>query len=406
DAAPPDAAAPDAKPPIALALEAPAALVAGERVAFRLTARFADGATRDATADATWAADNSDIIDFSGGPSDAALPYGGATIVRATLGGQTVEQAVTVTCPYPRFTASIRYQEALAPVRWANAYREDGTQAPFDFRAASCAAEYQDVTAFFLIANAEWCGPCIREINRVGRKAQALREAGGLVVYVVIQNLDYGLATGEVAFRHINRLVGDDSPGVTVGGLDAEPQGVFDNPAIIDTFPTSFVVRKRDMVVVGDSRVSGELDRYFLSMLADLDADWSNPEAIAGLPFDSQCLPGEEEAGEPNDLPEQATPIGFGVHRGGVCAPEPDYYRIEEAGDWTLQLAYDPREVDMAMAPWDDAAGAILEVDGVRVIAHEGAGLETLSGTGPATILVGYYEESSGDYTLTLAPAP
>ncbi|MEZ4473936.1 MAG: hypothetical protein R3F60_24735 [bacterium] len=400
DRGPPDADAPRGE----VTIEAPGALIAGERHGFRLLLQRPDGTTEDATAEAAWISDNSDIVNFSGMAGDAALPHGGTTTVRADLRGQLAELPVTVTCPYPRFSANIRFRDVLAPVQWATAYREDGTQAPFDFRAASCAAEYKDVTAFLLVANAEWCGPCIREITRVSRRAQTLRAAGGLLIYIVIQNLDYGLATGEAAFRHINRLIGDESPAVIVGGADAMPRGVFDNASIIGTFPTSFVVRKRDMVVIADSRESGELDRYFSSMLADLDADWSNPEAVAGLPFDNQCEPGEEEAGEPNDLPEQATPLPFGTHRGGICNREPDYYRIEAAGDWTLQLAYDTREADLAMAPWDDAAGQIQEIDGVRVVAHEGGGLETLTGTGPATILVGFYEESSGDYTLTLEP--
>lgn len=386
-----------------LSIEAPEALFAGRGHTFRLIGTFDDGTERDVAAEADWTSDNADIVAFSGANGVAELPYGGAAKVRAELDGQMAELDVSVDCDYPRYPANIRLGQAVAPVKWDVAFREDGTEIEFDFRKAMCSVEYKDVNAFLLIANAEWCAPCIQEIRRIGPEAQELLDQGGMLLYIVIQNLEYRPATSQSANRHIGRLVGPDSPGIRMGGGEAVPQSFFDNPAIIQAFPTTFVVRKSDMQVIADSRaLNYHLDPYFPAILADLEQDWRDPAASVMIPFDSNCEAGDDEAGEPNDMAGQATPIAPGTYEGGICTAAPDFYRIETEGPWTFTVNFSHAQGDIDIALWDEATNNVARVNGQPVQSAGTADFETISGNGPGVVIVVGYGGASATYSVTL----
>lgn len=386
-----------------LEVTTPDELLAGTDYQFKLMGTFSDGTTRDVSDMAEWASTNEELVSFTGGGA-AELPYGGNEVtVSATIGDLSAEMTTNVACDYPRFPANIRLGQAVAAVRWDPAYRENNTATHFDFREAHCFAEYKDINAFIIIVNAVWCQPCIQEIRRVGPRAQALLDAGGLVLYVTIQDANYGPIAADAVNDHINRLVGADSPGVRMGSIGADPEQFFNNNAIIQAFPTAFVIRKSDMEVIADSRaLNYHLDPYFGAILDDLAADWSNPSATAPLPFDNNCSEGDEEDSEPNDTAAQAAPLAPGTHDAGICTAEPDFYRVEAEGSWTVRVEFAAATGDIDMALWDTQTDMVARVNGQPAVSQGTGNTEQIQSSGPGVVAVFGYAGASAPYAITL----
>lgn len=250
--------------------------LAGAEHRYVVTATFEDGTT-DTLADVEWSSTNDDIVSFADGI--ATFPYGGEATITATVGDVTADLDVTVGCDYPRFPANIILGKALAPVTWDSVMDEKGNSFPFSLRDASCSVDYKGYDAFLVIVNAEWCPPCQAEIRDLAAESDVLEELRAKIVFITLQNQEGGPIDSRSASRFVSRY-GDDLPSIRAGVIGSDPEQFFNNPAIIQAFPSSFVVRKRDMQVIADSRgLEYSLHPLFPLILADLEADWSDPGA-------------------------------------------------------------------------------------------------------------------------------
>lgn len=373
------------------ALDAP---LAGAEHRYVVTATYEDGTTGQ-LADVDWSSTNDDIVSFADGV--ATFPYGGSATISATVGGITADLEVTVGCDYPRFPANIVLGKPLAPVTWESVMDEQGNSFPFSLRDASCSAEYKAYDSFLVIVNAEWCPPCQAEIRDLAAESDELEALGAKIVFITLQNQEGGPIDSRGASRFVSRY-GDDLPSIRAGVVGSNPEQFFNNPALIQAFPTSFVVRKRDMQVIADSRgLQYALHPLFPVILADLEADWSDP--AANIPFENNCEDGGDEASEPNDMPGQAQTVNMGdAFSGGICTAAPDYFRIEAEGDWTftVEFTHTTGDLDMAFAgedgrPLADQPGSNSSDDN-----------EALQGTGPALVLLYGYGGASAPYNASL----
>lgn len=368
--------------------------LAGKEHRFVVTATYDDGSTGELQA-VEWSSSNEDIVSFADGV--ATFPYGGSATITAAVGGVSATLDVTVECDYPRFPANIVLGQAVAPVEWTTAFDETGAEFPFSLREASCSAEFKDFSSFILIVNAEWCPPCQAEIRDLGPEAEHLESLGTKLVFITLQNLNYGPINAQNASRFIDRYA-RGIRSIRTGIIGSNPERFFNNDAIIQAFPSSFVVRKRDMRVIADSRgLQYALHPLFELIVSDIEADWSDPRA--NVMFMNECGAGDEEAQEPNNTPAEATPIVVGDRfSAGICDVQPDYWQIDADGPWTFTVEFSHAigDIDMAFAGPDGRPLAD------RPAANSGDDNEVLQGEGAALIVVYGFNGASAPYTVSL----
>ena len=108
--------------------------------------------------------------------------------------------------------------------------------------------------------------------------------------------------------------------GVRVGeGNSSFGLRLMDTP-LVNHLPSAFVVRRSDMRVIATQTARGAEHLPYVEIAQEPEADWSNPGPATIIPtLPSNCPEGGDEDLEPNDFPEQASRIGAGRIRGGVC---------------------------------------------------------------------------------------
>jgi hypothetical protein len=400
--------APDAAPPagdagprtatsIALAPSSFMELKRGETHALHVTATYDDGTTGDVTAQATFETSNADVATVDGAGT-LTVVRGGPVTITAHLGDLQATLSATATCDYPRFGNAIRYGAIMPPLYWEHAFQPDGSQ--FDFKLADvyCNADYKDVKVVFIIVSAGWCTPCTLYAQRLRPDAEAIRRAGGLIAIMEVQTEDYTPADNAYAQRHIQHIIGD-AYAIRIGDHDTKPRADWvEAQPLVTFFPTVIAVRTSDMKVITDSARS----QYYLPLIQiaeNPEMDWSNP---GPPPFSNHCGGTDEEASEPNDMPAQATPLAPGTVNGGICNEQPDFYKIDAQGDWSVSLQFDSNVGDLDVYAWDEANNQPLQ-NGQDVVGSYGTtGIEAFTWHGPTTLAVVGYQGGSAPYRLTL----
>ncbi len=79
------------------------------------------------------------------------------------------------------------------------------------------------------------------------------------------------------------------------------------------------------------------------------------PDPAPG-PVGGACV---EEVGEPDDSAGQAAPLGGVEIAGGLCNAAPDFYRIDAAGAWRVDLRFSHADGDLDLYLWDTARGDV-----------------------------------------------
>jgi hypothetical protein len=318
---------------------------------------------------------------------------------------------------YPAFDLDMAYNEVVPPIGWSGAYLNDGRQEPFSLEAFFCGEAYEDKRSLVLVIGAGWCHACARliqnYINPVARQLTSDMDAE--LVYLDIQDTQYMAANSDFAYRHLGRLI-DEGPGWRVGDLDTmirdgdemEPTpGFITRQTNLPVLPAVWVIRKRDMRIIATRELAwqarpGELPLSLIAM--DPEQEWSDPPLP---PFQSQCQQGDEEETEDttNNVVENATVIDIGVHSGGICDSEPDFYSFDIQSPWQLSLTHDTGVGDLDLMMWDQSNNlAALDEDGRIIGSFTADNIETLTGEGPAFVQIRGYSGSSAPYTLTLKP--
>jgi hypothetical protein len=143
--------------------------------------------------------------------------------------------------------------------------------------------------------------------------------------------------------------------------------------------------------------------------------DCQNNSCIGEVPaaecvtWKNNCGQGDEEASEPNDTIAEAALLEPGTHTGGICNQSPDYYRINLAGEWRLELQYSSDVGDLDVCVWDE------EIDDLYIdwsgniycgFTNEQSeeGKEIVEFTDSALIHIEGYHLASAPYQITLTP--
>jgi hypothetical protein len=84
----------------------------------------------------------------------------------------------------------------------------------------------EDVSVIVFVLGAAWCGACSAYSMRLNAEAEAFEAAGGRIVYVELQDMNYEPTDSHFAYEHLSTLIGN-GPGIRVGDLDTRPGNLF-----------------------------------------------------------------------------------------------------------------------------------------------------------------------------------
>lgn len=318
--------------------------------------------------------------------------------VADNAGDNTPAPLVEPACVYPTSTTLQGVGSILPPMAWTSAVDNAGAFESLDMEDVYCRrGRFESVDSVFFILVAEWCPNCPDYSRMVGQLTPDLEAENAMVVFVDLQTTNPPeLPTTDSAQNYVSRYTAN---GWRVGEADGVVPGSIHNSPIWSAVPGCFVVRTSDMKVIANQEDT-EFILPFLDVAKDLDADWSNP----GPPsFVANCSEADEEAGESNDTIATATALSAGVTvDGGICTEAPDFFTIDLAGNWQIDLAFSAAEGDLDVYVMDEATGEPLVVGGEPVGSDGTTDNESFTHSGPATIVVVGFQGASTTYTLTL----
>ena len=356
------------------------------------------GASRDITAQVTWTTSDPTIAHVENEGREKGRVHVskvGSVTIMATLGGVSAEIHLGKACQYPEYDLRMALGQAIPPMYWDEARTGDGRTVAYKLEDVACD---EDVSIIVFVLGAAWCGACSAYAVRLNDEADALEAAGGRLVDGEDQDANYEPTTSQFAYEYLSTLIGN-GPGIRVGDLDTRPGELFlTNNAEVSALPTVYIVRRRDMTVITTADILG--DRSLVEVAMDPEADWQNPPPVE---FHGNCGPADEEPGEPNDTPAQATPLALGdAVTGGVCDAVGDFYQVSEPGAWKLDLDFDAAQADLDVYVWDAGTNEPLRVNG-NIIGSEGTtGHEGFQHQGPALVKVLGFRQASTKYALAL----
>ena len=310
-------------------------------------------------------------------------------------------------CVYPTSTTLQGVGSILAPMAWTSAVDNGGAFESLAMEDVYCRrGRFASVESVFFILVAEWCPNCPDYARMVGQLTPELEAENAMVVFVDLQTTNPPeLPTTDSAQTYVSRYTAN---GWRVGEADGVVPGSIHDSPIWSAVPGCFVVRTSDMKVIANQEDT-QFILPFLDIAKDLDADWSNPGPPA---FVANCSEAEEEAGEPNDTIPTATALVAGATvDGGICTEAPDFFTIDLAGAWQIDLAFSSAEGDLDVYVMNEATGEPLVVNGEPVGSDGTTDAESFTHSGPATIVVVGFQGASTTYTLALTdlgtpPAP
>lgn len=317
--------------------------------------------------------------------------------------GQEVRgvMVVEVPCNYLRptgrsFDTGLELGTTLPPLKWLDAYSAmDGSTSEISMEEFYCSADYDWVSTINIMISAGWCTACPTYLRAVAALSDDLLEAGGILIYVEVENTDGDPADSAFSNRHLSNLLGSTN-GYYVGDKDTQPLvRFFGRSPAIEAYPDLYVIRRSDMQILTSLNLNRQAGLLPLVSIAENpQEDWTT---IMPPPFESTCEEGDDEPSEPNDDVATATPLEPGMYAGGICTEAPDFYQINLEGDWSFRVDFSHGEsdIDLAQVNPDNPIDIIQESNSTM-------DFEVLTGTGPATIKVFSFNNASALYTLTL----
>jgi thiol-disulfide isomerase/thioredoxin len=300
-------------------------------------------------------------------------------------------------CRYPAADETIALGRTMPYLAFPNARDAANTVQPLDLESFHCDPAWSRYSAMAVVIGTGWCSACVEYDAQLAQVAAAFEAAGGLFVMVEVEDANYAPVDSAGAWRILDRSFGD-APGLRVGDADTRPSpNTLSSQGIVASYPTAFVVRRSDMRVIYDqAREAYTLDYPAIAREA---AGGPAPGPDGG----GACA---EEPGEPNDTSDQATPLPPGVEvGGGICDRAPDYFRIDHAGAWRVDLTFRHADGDLDLYLWDAGRNDVAYGNNGRPLGSDSADDdERFSGTGPATLQIVGYEGARASYRLRLTP--
>ena len=329
----------------------------------------------------------------------------GEVKIKATYRELSGEWTMSAGCSYPdptgeRFNTALELNTVIPPLEWPNSYSaKNSSMTDVSLKDIYSKPNFKWVKTINLLTTAGWCPACPDYLRAVADMNPELKEAGGLLIYVDVQDNDYAPADSEFANEHLSRLLGS-TEGYFVGDLNSQPLSrFFGQSTAIEAFPDAYVIRRRDMTILTSQNLNRDAGMIpFVRIAEDPEQDWTT---IMPPPFESVCAEGDDEASEPNDTAETAGVLMEGMSSAGICTPEPDFYQIETEGAWTVTINFSHSEADLDLYQVNPNAP-----DMVLQGSNGESDSETLSGEGPATLVVISYTGTSTLYTINLTTTP
>lgn len=329
---------------------------------------------------------------------------------QADVGGED-DTAEPERCVYPNPDDRLELGAVMPDLIWLEAYRPDGEggfeEFAFDLYDFYCSDDYADYTTLNVVVSAGWCPNCPGFIQYIDALEPQLREEGGLLLFLEAVDTNNNPIGSAAANNYFSQHATTNDSGIRVGDADGEPANAVTTSGLVEFFPTSFVVRRSDMTIIADQRNS---DYYlpFVEIAMDPDADWSSPPPPEILPeIPTNCGPEDEESFEPNNSPDDAGEISdiTGSFNGGICDSQPDYYRVNIAGDWRLTMEFDGDEGDLDVyVLTEDGSQILTDDEGNPVGSYGYEGLETFDFSGIHSIMVVGYQNATTTYSLFVEP--
>ncbi len=297
-------------------------------------------------------------------------------------------------CAYPGGVHGLSAGAVVPNLAWTGAYDGQGRRVDFDLERFHCDPSYDRYSILAVIVGAEWCGACAQYLGQLAAQTHGIDAAGALILFIETQDNSYGPANHEVARRVIDRHA-PGAPGLRIGDGATRPvPSVIANSPIVQSYPTAFAVRRRDMRVIAQG--AGRVDFAALARQEMLANPPSQPDAT---PPPAGC---EEEALEPNDDAGGAAPIGPGDEiTGGICNGTADFYRVGHDGFWTLDLRFTHAQGDLDVYVWDAIRGApMVGLDGNPVGSASDTDNEQLIFLGEQVVMVTGYNGARAPYSM------
>jgi hypothetical protein len=370
-----------------------------EAVQLVATAVKSDGSREVVTPIATWRSSNAAVVSVDSSGRATGVASGTATIFASHSGHEGSTSISVVVCQYPAAPTNLGTSGTLPNMSWVGAYDGNGSPMNFSTSAFFCDSTYDRYSSIHFIVGAGWCPNCPEYLANVGAIAGQIEAAGGMVVFVEIEDSSYAPATHSNANQTVSQDVAS-GVGLRIGDGQTMPSPmVFGNA--VSSVPNAFVVRRSDMQVIASQATS----QYVLDFvdLAQQAAGGSGPGPGPGPT--TRCGPNDEEVYEPNDSSATAGALPFGSPvSGGLCVAQTrDYYRVTSTGSWTLDLSFTHSVGDLDVYVWDDATQAPLEDASGNPVGSEGTvDNESFSWSGAATIVVLGYQGATAPYEILL----
>lgn len=381
--------------PTALTVRADAELKVGTTVQLRAIGSR-DGEERQIVDGVVFASSNEAVATVDGSGL-AKIVAGGEVTFTASLGGLKGTMEVRARCEYPRFSPEFVLGRVMPKLSWPNAWDREGNYFEFNLEDVYCDADWKDTTTLTFVLSAGWCAPCTQYAKDLSKIYDELESLGMKIVTIEVQDDRFGPADSDFARDHLEKITGGDVPSIAVGDADTLPANFVAQSDLLEYFPTVFVVRTRDMRIIADGKRWNS--RLPLARIAENpEADWTRE---GGSAFRNKCVPGDEESTD-NWYPQGALPLTAGSQLGGICQDGPDFYSIDAAGEWTLELMFDHRVGDLDLYVWDATRNEPVLVDGQIVGSTGTDDVETVRYSGPAVIAIVPFQHASGPYELTL----
>ena len=353
-----------------------------------VTAELSDGSSENVTTSATYQSSAPSTMTVSATGLVEAVTEGSAQITVSYRGASIVVNGTASACAYPGAGSQIQLSSVMPNVSWPNAHDEQGNQFAFSMRDFLCGSEYSQYTSIHFLITAEWCPYCPDYLRSVNNQAAQIEAAGGKIVYVEVQTNSRTLASSSQAHALINRYQ-ISNPGFRVGDGDTQPMsGIFGRA--VNAFPSMFVVRKSDMTVVANDTSQSHL---------------SLAQQISGTGPMPNCSSSDEESYEPNDSEMMPATIAPGVNfDGGICTPNNlDWYLIDHAGGWTLDLTFTHAtgDLDMYVFPENN-----IDPNNPLAASESYDDNEQVSHSGRALVVIAGFQGATTPYQIALTATP
>jgi hypothetical protein len=361
----------------------------GDTRQINVIADFSDESRVNVTSMATWMSSDASVVSVSTSGMAEAVSAGQALITVSFRGQQATLSAASSACRYPQAASSIRNNAVIPELGWTNAIDETGARVNFSTHDFFCDAANEQYTSLHFMITAGWCPYCPDYLRSVDAQAAQIEAAGGKLIYVEVETERRQPATSADAEILLNSII-NNGRGLRVGDGETMPTPMSFGRAV-NAYPSMFVVRRSDMMVVSDSTGQSHLS------LAQQIANGGGTT----MPPMPNCGASDEESYEPNDDENSPATLMAGANfSGGICTPDnQDWYFVDYMGDWTFDLTFTHATADLDVYAWNMGS---VDLQNPAAGSDSTDDNEQLMFSGPGVVVVIGYQGGTAPYQVSV----